>query len=221
MRKLSPNTFAKLYAQHQKWLGDPTVGKPLELHDVSLSDINFRSFPDLRHSIFYNCNLNHTELRSVDLHNAAFIGGEFRFTYFMYSNLSQAALTGADLTCSMFNDSNLTGAVLRDSNLTAASFHRSNLADIDLANADIHHLVYDTNRLIIAGQDPRGYLFYATPWSDGTGIIIKAGCRRFTSIEDAQAHWHDRHAANVPLQRIINHYLQLIEAHATGIGWLP
>ena len=72
-----------------------------------------------------------------------------------------------------------------------ANLRRANLCRADLYGADLYGA-----SILIAGEDSRGYRFYAQRNNKNGEWEIKAGCRRF-SPSNAVAHWENAHNDNV------------------------
>ena len=100
---------------------------------------------------------------------------------------------------------------------------RADLSDADLSNADLRNAnlsnadLSDAN-LILIGQDIRGYLFWAFQDDDGVAVI-RAGCRMFTGIAAAYAHWTERHTSDEILHADCLSMVARCEAMAKARGW--
>ena len=139
------------------------------------------------------------------------------------ANLCGANLCGADLYGANLRAANLYGANLRGANLSGANLRGADLSGADLSGADLSGAnLSGANlsgaNLILAGQDSRGYLFYAYANSDGV-VEIRAGCRRFTGIAAARAHWQQRHLDNLVLHADCLSLVQRAETMAIARGW--
>jgi uncharacterized protein YjbI with pentapeptide repeats len=109
----------------------------------------------------------------------------------------RADLSGADLSRADLRDADLRDADLRDANLCDANLRGADLCGADLRGADLRGAdlrVADLSDadLLLVGQDIRGHLFYAYP-GDNNVVVLRAGCRQFTGIGAARAHWESRH----------------------------
>jgi hypothetical protein len=124
------------------------------------------------------------------------------------ANLYGANLYGANLYGAHLERANLYGAHLEGANLERAHLEGANLYGAHLEGAN----------LILAGQDIRGYLFYA--WTDKAGVVvICAGCHEFTGIAAARAHWTSRHTTDAVLHADCLSLVQRVETMATVRGW--
>lgn len=74
---------------------------------------------------------------------------------------------------------------------------RADLQGANLRGANLRGANLWGANIIIAGQDVRGYLFYAYPSDDG--VEVRAGCRQM-SLDDALQHWSVAHADDPILQ---------------------
>lgn len=103
---------------------------------------------------------------------------------------------------------NLAGADLREADLRWADLRWAGLAGADLREAD----------LVALGHDARGYLFYAYANDDGV-VEIRAGCRQFTGIAAARAHWQAAHTDDLVLRADCLSLVQRAETMAVARGW--
>src|SRR5574343_77013 len=103
------------------------------------------------------------------------------------ADLREANLRGADL-----RGADLRGANLREADLSRADLSRADLSRANLRGADLRWAYLIGANLILIGQDVRGYLFYGYK-NDGEVLVICAGCRTFTGMIAAHAHWDSRH----------------------------
>lgn len=88
-------------------------------------------------------------------------------------------------------------------------------SDADLRDADLRGA-----GAIFAGVDSRGYEFYLTADPAARKIVIRAGCRRWSSFADARAHFGPMYASNGVVPEIVAK-LDLLEAVARSRGYLP
>ena len=113
---------------------------------------------------------------------------------------------------------NLRNADLRSANLRDADLSYANLRDADLRNADLRDADLSYANLILAGQDIRGYLFWAFA-GDGGVIEIRAGCRHFVGISAARTHWIERHQGDAILHEDCLSLIDRCERMAAVRGW--
>jgi uncharacterized protein YjbI with pentapeptide repeats len=119
------------------------------------------------------------------------------------ANLSNANLSNADLSFANLSNANLSNADLSYANLSYADLSYANLS---YAN------------LILIGQDIRGYLFWACQNDDGV-VVIRAGCRMFTGIAAAVAHWTAAHTKDEVLHEDCLSLVERCERMAKVRGW--
>ena len=168
-------------------------------------------------------NLCCADMRGLNLTGANLAGANLTNANLSYADLSYANLADANLAEANLAGANLSYAVLAGANLTNANLTNENLTDANLAGADLSYAnLAEANlagaNLIIAGVDERGYMFYAT--GNGESIQIRAGCRMFSSIKDARAHWQARHDGNLPLKAQCLAFVDTIESLAKVKGWI-
>jgi uncharacterized protein YjbI with pentapeptide repeats len=107
----------------------------------------------------------------------------------------------------------LRGADLRLADLSEADLREANLSGADLRGANLSEA-----DLILIGQDIRGYLFWAYKNDDGV-VVIRAGCRMFTGIGAAYAHWTERHANDAVLHADCLSLVARCETMVKVRGW--
>jgi len=92
------------------------------------------------------------------------------------------------------------GACLGDAYLAGANLVGANLGDAylrgaDLVGANLRGANLEDTDLIDAGQDRRGFRFWA--WRDNSGVVVyRGGCHTWTSIDDAIAWYGDSYSSN-------------------------
>ena len=138
------------------------------------------------------------------------LGLAVKWAYRSGAVLSDADLSGADLSDADLSGADLSGAVLSDADLSGADLSGAVLSDADLSDAEI----------IFAGLDARGYEFYLTANKAARAIVIRAGCRRWTSFESARAHFATGYTSNGDVPEILAK-LALLETVALARGYLP
>jgi hypothetical protein len=116
-------------------------------------------------------------------HGADLGGAYLRDAYLGDANLGRAYLRGADLGGADLGDANLRDANLGGANLGDANLRGANLRGANLRGADLG----DGRVYIDGGCDRRGYYFFALGNSDD--LIIRAGCRSWSSFDAAIAHY--------------------------------
>ena len=84
---------------------------------------------------------------------------------------------------------NLGGAFLSGTNLGGADLSGADLSGAFLSGADL-----GSGLLIDAGQDSRGYRFWA--WQHEGVTVYRAGCREWRDYDDALAHYDDGYASD-------------------------
>jgi hypothetical protein len=189
--------FAELYASHLVWLSDKENGEPMALSEVDLSGVNMHLL-DLRYASFHLCRI--TDASQCDLRHANF----------SYADLTHTNLYNSDLREANCYRANMTGAFV-----AVADFHGARLA-----GAILHGVDTRAANLIVAGQDVRGYTFYATSDEDGV-MTIQAGCRYFVGMREARAHWQGRHRGTKNRYSHVDclSLLQRLERLARAKGW--
>ena len=105
----------------------------------------------------------------------------------------QAVVNGAHL-----NGADLIGANLNGANLNGAHLNGANLID--------------------AGQDRRGYRFWAWRGADGT-VVYRGGCREWLSFETAQGHFGPGYASDGSVDECLAR-LEFLFAGAKRRGWI-
>ena len=100
-------------------------------------------------------------------------------------------------------------AVLRGADLSGA----------DLRDADLRDAVLRGASLILAGADARGYEFYLTADKNARQIVIRAGCRRWVTFDEARAHFTQGYTSNGDVPEIMAK-LALLETVARERGYL-
>ncbi len=92
---------------------------------------------------------------------------------------AKANLRGADLRGANLYGANLRGADLRGADLYGANLRGADLRGANLRGAD----------LIDAGQDRRGFRFWA--WRNKDGTVYRAGCHEWADFAEALAWYGD------------------------------
>ena len=95
------------------------------------------------------------------------------------ANLRGANLRGANLRAADLDGADLDGADLYGADLYGADLRGANLSGADLSGAD----------LIDAGQDRRGFRFWA--WRNKDGTVYRAGCHEWADFAEALAWYGD------------------------------
>ena len=145
----------------------------------------------LRGAYLSGANLSGADLSGADLSGADLINANLRGAYLSGANLINANLSGADLS----------GADLIGANLIGANLSGADLINANLRGAD----------LIDAGQDSRGYRFWA--WQDKGVAVYRAGCREWRNYDDALAHYDDGYTSDGCREECISR-LSLLRAEA-------
>src|SRR3990167_271727 len=114
------------------------------------------------------------------------------------ANLRSADLSSADRHNAVLHNADLRGANLRDADLRGANLRGANL--------------------ILAGQDIRGFSFYAYA-DDNHVVVIRAGCRQFRGIAAAMAYWEARHTDDAILMEDCLSLVNRIARMAAIRGW--
>ena len=158
------------------------------------------------------------DLSKADLSGADLSGADLRM-----ADLREADLSKADLSMADLSGATLRGATLREADLSMATLRMATLRGADLSmatlrGADLRMADLREATLIVAGQDARGYLFYAYQTDDG-GVEMRAGCRRM-SLPDAIVHWSQAHGDDPALQADCLSLVRRIEAMARVRGWI-
>lgn len=173
---------ARQLEQHEIYGKDNDQGELLFLEDKKLIR-NTLINADLQGALFERCDFRNSLFRKANLKNARFLD----------CNLLECDFGQANLEGCAFDGSNLAYCNFTNANLSYASFDNVPTAEgIKLGGACLHMLSRHKAALIIGGYDERGYLFYASCDAEKQ-IILRAGCQRYRSIEDARAHWQREH----------------------------
>lgn len=237
----TPITMGKLkivLAKHAAWLNGEDGGKRADLsganlRDTELSGVNLRN-ANLRDTDLWGANLRDVNLSGADLwganlRDANLWGANLRGANLRNANLRNANLRDTDLRCACLRDANLWCANLRgadlwgvdlsDANLSGANLSRTDLRDVYLWDTDLRRVNLRDANLILAGQDIRGYLFYASV-NAANVVVIHAGCREFVGVSAARAHWSQRHTEDEVLHADCLSLVDRIERMATVRGWI-
>ncbi len=193
--------LTELLREHQAWLSGEEGGKRANLGDANLRAADLRA-ANLRDADLGDADLGDADLRDADLRGANLRGADLRG-----ANLRCADLGGANLGDANLGDADLGVADLGDADLRGADLRGANLGDADLSGAN----------LILIGQDIRGYLFWA--YRDGDEVIVRAGCRRF-ALNEAKAHWGERHTADPVLREDCLSLIDRCERMARARRWI-
>lgn len=180
---------------------EPVVGKDFSFFDFSGSRFVEFEFENcvFRNSHFDHCYFSHCKFRNCD------------FSY--------ASLMGVVAVRSMLSGCNMVDSRLNDSVWMGGTWARCDFNNSYLADLGAPSLSLVDNNLVLAGQDTRGYQFYA--FSDADNIVnIRAGCRYYRGMRDAREHWsEERHRVNPELQKGIWKMLDRIEEAALIKSW--
>lgn len=228
MEMISTAQWAKLVERHQTWLRYPDTGERLILSDALLATLTMPPNQDLRHARFDRCSFASNNLVGANLEGATFEECDLSRSYISGTRAHDASFRRCDLSYTEVVNCDLTVAHITYCTLDQTRFNHNRMVDIDWRRNTGHGLLYDTNDIIFGGHDNRGYLFYATPErieenGNRKGIIVRAGCRRFFSLQDARRHWshHEGPYGTPDLALFISKTLDLFEAMATYHEWLP
>ena len=123
--------------------------------------------------------LRDANLCGANLYGADLCGADLRDADLRGANLCGAGLCGADLC-----DADLCGADLCDADLRDADLREADLCGADLRDADV----------IDAGQDRRGFRFWA--WRKDGATVYRAGCHEWTDFADALAWYGEGYKSN-------------------------
>lgn len=153
---------------------------------------------------------------NVDLHGTDLRKAILNETVLIEANLTGVDLRGANLHRANLREANMIWADLRGANLQQADLTWANLAGINLNETNLQGVLLAGanlrgSNLIDGGEDSRGYRFFGQVSADGRNVNIGAGCRYFTSIADARAHWLQRHHNDPTLQAECLARVDLIE----------
>ena len=124
----------------------------------------------------------------------------------------------ADLSYAFLRTADLSYANLRNADLSNANLRDADLSYADLSNADLRYANLSNANLIWAGQDIRGYLFWAFVGDSGA-VEIRAGCRHFVGVNAARLHWTGRHGDDEILRADCLSFVDRIERMAQARGW--
>lgn len=135
-------------------------------------------------------NLAGADLAGADLADVNLAGANIARANLADADLAHADLTGADLMGADLAGANLAGANLTGANLTGTYLTGADLAGTYLAGADLGE-----RRFVVSGGfDRRGYNFMAIV--DAGVLLVTAGCRRWSSFDEARAHYGDNYSSN-------------------------
>ncbi|MCP5230933.1 MAG: pentapeptide repeat-containing protein, partial [Zoogloeaceae bacterium] len=111
------------------------------------------------------------------------------------ANLRGADLCGADLRGANLYGANLCEADLYGADLRGANLYGANLCEADLRGADLRGADLYGAEIIDAGQDRRGYRFFAWRNTDGEAVY-RAGCKETTNYAEFCAHYGGDYKSN-------------------------
>ena len=130
------------------------------------------------------------DLAGADLAGAYLAGADLAGANLARANLVGAYLAGAYLADADLADADLAGADLAGADLARADLARAYLVGAYLAGADLGEgRVY-----VDGGSDRRGYRFFTI--KDADSLTIRAGCRRWSSFNDARAHYQNSYRSD-------------------------
>jgi uncharacterized protein YjbI with pentapeptide repeats len=131
------------------------------------------------------------------------------------ADLIGADLSGANLSRAYLSGADLSRADLRGADLSGAELSRAYLSGAYLSRADLRgaHLS-DAKGIIRVGPALDGWEFFGVKHE--TGVMIKAGCRWF-STTDARDHW-TKTRAGTPIGAERLRFVDFIEAHFRDAG---
>ena len=206
----------EILAQHQLW---PTSedGKRADLRGADLREADL-SGANLREADLSGANLREADLRRANLSGANLRGANLIGANLREANLSEADLREADLSGANLREADLSGANLRGANLRRANLSEADPRGADLRGADLSGANLSGANLILIGQDIRGYLFWAFQNSAGV-VVARAGCRNYTGIGAAEAHWAASHLNDEILHADCLSLVARCKAMALARGW--
>ena len=197
LRTITAQELVSILEKHRLWLSEGDGGERADLSNANLRNADLRN-ANLRYADLSNADLSNADLRYADLRNANL----------RYADLSNANLRNADL-----RNADLRYADLSNADLSNADLRNANLRNADLSNANLRYA-----DLILAGQDIRGYLFWAFVGDSGA-VEIQAGCRHFVGVNAARLHWTGRHGDDEILRADCLSFVDRIERMAQARGW--
>ena len=130
----------------------------------------------------YELILMHKNPEGVNLKGASLTGADLIDANLTGADLTRANLWRANLTGAYLTDADMRGAYLTDANLTGADMRGADLRGADMGGADLPLRVITLPRV---GQIART----CWAWVMDDGVEITLGCRRFTSWDEARAHY--------------------------------
>ncbi len=133
--------------------------------------------------------------------------------------LKWAYKSGADLRGAVLSGAVLRGADLRGADLSDAVLRDADLRDADLSDAVLRGADLRGAPVIFAGADERGYEFYLTADKTPSRIVIRAGCRRWVTFDEARAHFGPDYTSNGNVSEIMAK-LALLESVARERGYI-
>ena len=143
-------------------------------------------------------NLSDADLSGADLRGANLRDADLRDAYLRGAYLRDADLRGAYLRDADLRGAYLRGADLRGADLSGADLRGANLRDADLRDAYLRGAYLRGASIVPTSFDVRGYAFYVT-WTRGEANpepVIRAGCKRWQSFNDARSHYGDGYDSN-------------------------
>jgi len=155
--------------------------KGASLTGADLIDANLTG-ADLTRANLWRANLTGAYLTDANLTGADMRGAYLTDANLTGANLTGAYLTDADMRGAYLTDANLTGADMRGADLRGADMRGADLRGADMGGADLPLRVITLPRV---GQIART----CWAWVMDDGVEITLGCRRFTSWDEARAHY--------------------------------
>jgi len=133
-------------------------------------------------------NLVGADLRGANLVGANLVGANLVGANLVGANLEGANLEGANLVGANLVGAYLAGAYFAGADLRGANLRGANLVGAYLRGANLVGAYLRDTDLIDAGQDRRGFRFWAWRNKDG-GAVYRAGCHEWTDFAAALA-WY-------------------------------
>jgi len=200
------------------------IADMLVLHDLWVDDNTDGEYANLAGGNLQYDNLEYANLSGANLEKANLTGAKLGCSNLQGANLAGANLWTADLRKADLRGANLQGADLSRANLRMANLQGADLRDAKMRNVNLWGASLEGANLdavkdiIIAGSDPRGFLFYGT-LGDGNVLVIRAGCQLFIGIKEATRHWKTRHIDKPIQQAACLDLVKQIKVAAKGKGW--
>jgi uncharacterized protein YjbI with pentapeptide repeats len=226
----------KAYKSWKAALGSRTNWERAMLVNTTLDNLDLSGYN------FDGANLCGTTFRQVNLRGATFRKANLRETAFEQTTMAgarfdrammdRAVLYQCGIHSAVFDHCMLTRATLEDlstdgrTSWVGTYFSYTILRDIvlgrtpltgcDFCEADMEGAILVGPHVIDAGQDVRGYRFFATQNEDGV-VVVHVGCQQFVGVQEARSYNYEHEYA--PIYKECLAKVTMIAAGAKARGW--